>query len=125
LRKGCGGLRFACEVTDYSLVIWLRALLLHPAVFVAPPALLSYWTATRAGSQLEDVDQYVVWILVTPVGSFLLTLFAISRSRLSSREKLAATGLGFLGSVGVAFLGLLLWWHTAVIACHDLYECPI
>lgn len=106
-------------------MIWLRALLLHPALFSAPPALLSYWTARRAGSELADIDQYAAWIVVSAVASFLLTLFAISRSRLSSREKDVATLLGFLASVGIAFLGLVVWWHSAVIACHGGYECPI
>jgi hypothetical protein len=87
--------------------------------------LLSHWAATWPGSEVSDLTVYGLWIVLSPVASFALTIFMLGRVRRFSRQKAAIATLGFLASVAVAFLGAVIWWQAANIACHGGYECPI
>jgi O-antigen/teichoic acid export membrane protein len=102
---------------------WLRAGLLHPALFVAPWAILVLALATPA-----DDTHAVNWaILVIPMGaagSVLTTVaMAFGRPRRTS-ERVVLVLLGLVAGGVALVLGLMAWLHAAEIACAGRYECP-
>jgi uncharacterized membrane protein YhaH (DUF805 family) len=105
--------------------IWVRAGLLHPAVFVAPWVALCLLLADLPGSDIGDVDWGFLAIPIGALASFVTTAVMAVRRPLPLARRGLLVLLGLLAS-GVALVaGLYGWIVAADTACHGRYECPL
>jgi hypothetical protein len=104
--------------------LWLRAGLLHPALYVGPWVAFCLLLAARPGSGPNDVD-WGFWVIpLSALASFITTVVMAARRPLTTAERLIIVLLGLIAS-GVALkLGFDGWLHAEEIACHGGYECP-
>jgi predicted phosphoribosyltransferase len=106
-------------------VLWLRALLVHPVLFVAPWIALAQLFATGDDDDVVLMVGVAFWAV--PLGGIaasLLTAVMIVRSGLPMRERAALGLIGLVGSGGMIVLGWVLWYQVAQYDCADRYECP-
>jgi hypothetical protein len=104
--------------------VWLRAGLLHPALFVAPWVGLCLVLAARSGSDINDVA-WGFWVIpLGAVASFITTAVMAARQSLTTAERVLIVLLGLLASGAAFVLGFVGWFHAADVACHGGYECP-
>jgi hypothetical protein len=111
--------------TSWCSNVWLRAGLLHPALFVAPLVGLCLVLAARSGSNIDDVG-WGFWVIpMSAIASFITTVVMAARHPISTVDRVLIVLLG-LNASGVALvLGFLGWLEAAEIACHGAYECPL
>lgn len=107
----------------YRGFTWLRAVL-HPLLFVAPPALLCIVLAHRPNSDLGDVSWGFLVIPVCALASLVATVMMVARSPLPAVERVAVGCLGLVASAAALVLGFMAWSDAATVACHGTYECP-
>jgi hypothetical protein len=104
--------------------VWLRAGLLHPLLFVAPPVVLCLLLAELPGSDVDLVGWGFVAVPLCALASFAATVMLALRRPLTVARRALVVLLGLLASATVAVAGFFLWLHAAVVACHGGYECP-
>jgi hypothetical protein len=104
--------------------VWLRAGLLHPLLFVAPPVVLCLLIAALPGSDIDQVGWGFVAVPLCALASFGATLVMAARRPLTAGRRALVVVLGLLSGIAFAVLGFFLWLHAALLACHGGYECP-
>jgi hypothetical protein len=104
--------------------VWLRAGLLHPALFFAPWVGVCLVLAARSGSEIGDVA-WGFWALpLGAIASFITTAVMSARQPLAAADRVLVLILGLLASGAALVLGFVGWVHAADVACHGGYECP-
>ena len=104
--------------------VWFRAIVLHPALFVAPWVCLCLVLAARPGSDINDVGWGFPVIPLGAAASFVTTVVMASRHSLTGPERALLVLLGLLASGAALVLGFVGWFQAAEVACHGGYECP-
>ena len=104
--------------------VWLRAGLLHPVLFVAPPVGVCLLIAALPGSDIDQVGWGFVAVPLCAVASFVATLVMAFRRPLTVTQRALVVLLGLLATAAVLVVGFYGWLHAAETACHGGYECP-
>jgi hypothetical protein len=103
---------------------WVRAGLLHPALFVAPWVGLCLLLAARSGSDIDDVA-WGFWVIpISATASFVTTAVMSARQPLTTAARVSIVLLGLIASGSAFVLGFVGWFQAADVACHGGYECP-
>ena len=105
--------------------VWLRAAVLHPALFVAPWAGVCLVLAALPGSDINDVARGFWVIPLCAIASFITTAVMAARPSLTTANRTLIVLLGLIASGAAFVLGYGAWFHAADVACHGGYECPL
>jgi len=104
--------------------LWLRAVVVHPVLFVGPLVAACYLLAGRDGSDLSAVDWGLAGIPLAAGASLFATVQVMLNRPLTRRTRALIIAVSVAVSVIAVVLGLLAWADAAETACHGRYECP-
>jgi hypothetical protein len=103
---------------------WIRALIVHPAVFVLPWLVPCIIVSRLSGSDLGDVSWGFYLVPVGAVGSFVASMTLADRRGPEAVDLFEILFLGFAGAAIALAVGVTGVMNALEVACHGQYECP-